>query len=151
MALQSSARLQLNSFSVITSAVMGSLPTISATSFFNGGGPGSTGQLTTDSDFYTWFNETIIALMYQDAVCGDGVCSSPEEVPGVGRFGWSSPSVVIPHIPLCAVLYCLSTLSRKDFLVPFCIVSLGVYKVLNWNKYIIHKCHRFMQCVSPVS
>ena len=24
----------------------------------------------------------------QDAVCGDGVCSSPEETPGVGRFGW---------------------------------------------------------------
>jgi hypothetical protein len=67
---------------------MGSLPITSGTSFFNGGGPGSTGQLTTNDDFYTWLNESIINLMFKDAVCGDRVCSSPEEFPGVGRFGW---------------------------------------------------------------
>ena len=74
--------------SVILSNVMGSLPVTQATSFFNGGGPGSTGQLTTNDEFYSWLNDTVIRTMFQDAVCGDGVCSSPEEVPAVGRFGW---------------------------------------------------------------
>jgi hypothetical protein len=76
---------------------MGSLPTLSATSFFNGGGPGSTGQLTTNDDFYTWLNESIINHMFHDAVCGDGVCSSPEEVPGVGRFGWCAFASLIEY------------------------------------------------------
>lgn len=90
--LQDSRLFLVNS--VILSNIMGSLPTISATSFFNGGGPGSTGQLKTNADFYMWLNESVISLMFKDAICGDGICSSPEEVPGVGRFGWYSS----PHL-----------------------------------------------------
>ena len=67
---------------------MGSLPVQGGASFFNGGGAGSTGRLTTSADFYGWLNGSIINTLFQDAVCGDGVCNTPEEVAAVGRFGW---------------------------------------------------------------
>ena len=68
---------------------MASLPTRGAgSSIFHGSVPGAIGLLDTNDDFYNWLNSTLLAVLYQDAVCGDGVCQSPEEVPGVGRFGW---------------------------------------------------------------
>jgi hypothetical protein len=72
---------------------MASLPSNGAgSSFFNGGGPGSVGQLSTNEEFYAWLKSSVIDVLFQDAVCGDGVCDSPEEVPGVGRFGWYTTS-----------------------------------------------------------
>ena len=68
---------------------MASLPTRGAgSSIFHGSVPGAIGLLDTNEDFCTWLNSTLLAVLYQDAVCGDGTCQSPEEVPGVGRFGW---------------------------------------------------------------
>jgi hypothetical protein len=68
---------------------MALLPTNGAgASFFNNGGPGSVGQLSTNAEFYTWLKDSVIDILFQDSLCGDGVCNSPEEVAGVGRFGW---------------------------------------------------------------
>jgi hypothetical protein len=68
---------------------MASLPLNGAgVSFLNGGGPGSVGQLTTNDEFFQWFKGSVIDQLFQDAVCRDGVCDSPEEFKGVGRFGW---------------------------------------------------------------
>jgi hypothetical protein len=71
------------------SNIMSSIPTNGAqSSFLNGGGPGSTGILSTSEDFYTWLDRSVLSAVFQDEICGDGVCDSPEEQPGLGRFGW---------------------------------------------------------------
>ena len=76
--------------SVIFSNIMSSLPTGGeGSSIFHGSDPGATGLLNTNEDFYTWLNQSVLATLYVDAVCGNNICESPEEVPGVGRFGWS--------------------------------------------------------------
>lgn len=81
--------LKLVLCSVIFSDVMMSLPNNGAGSnLFFGSVPGTTGQLTTNDEFYTWLNQSLLAVLYKDAQCGNGICESPEEVPGVGRFGW---------------------------------------------------------------
>ncbi len=68
---------------------MASLPNNGAgSSLFHGNVPGTTGQLTTSDEFYTWLSQNVIAVLYKDAQCGNRICESPEEVPGVGRFGW---------------------------------------------------------------
>ena len=58
----------------------------------NDGSPGSNGLLAVTSDLYGWLRDPVVATLFQDAVCGDGICQTPEEQPGVGRFGWYSPS-----------------------------------------------------------
>jgi hypothetical protein len=68
---------------------MADLPTNGAgSSIFHGSVPGTTGMLTRNDEFYTWLRESVLSVLYQDAECGNGICESPEEVPGVGRFGW---------------------------------------------------------------
>ena len=68
--------------------VLSSLPLNGAgTSFLNGGGPGSIGLLSKSDDLYQWISGQLVPVLFQDAVCGDGICQHPEEQPGVGRFG----------------------------------------------------------------
>ena len=57
---------------------------------FNGGGPGSTGLLSSNDEFFQWLNQSLISKVFVDAVCGDGHCDVPEETPAIGRFGWYS-------------------------------------------------------------
>ena len=77
------------SFSVIFSGIMASLPTGGAgSSIFHGSTPGTNGLLSSNDDFYNWLGQNVLSVLFQDAECGDGICESPEEVPGVGRFGW---------------------------------------------------------------
>ena len=71
------------------SNIMGTIPINGAhSSFLNGGGPGSNGLLSTNNDLYNWMRNSVLAVVFQDAICGDGICSSPEEMTAVGRFGW---------------------------------------------------------------
>jgi hypothetical protein len=65
-----------------------SLPLSGSGLFSNGGGPGSTGLLSSNENLLTWLGESVIPVLFQDAVCGDGKCESPEEEKGYGRFGW---------------------------------------------------------------
>ncbi len=66
-----------------------SLPLSGSGLFSNGGGPGSTGLLSSNENLLTWLGDTVIPVLFQDAVCGDGKCDAPEEEKGYGRFGWS--------------------------------------------------------------
>lgn len=43
-------------------------------------------ELTRGDDFYG-FVENIVGRTFSDPACGDGVCESPDEFPGFGRFG----------------------------------------------------------------
>lgn len=43
-------------------------------------------ELTRGDDFYD-FVENIVSNTFSDPACGDGVCESPDEFPGFGRFG----------------------------------------------------------------
>ncbi len=70
------------------SSIMDSLPMHGAGGPFNGGGPGSTGLLSSNEEFYQWLNESVISALFVDSVCGDGHCDVPDETPAVGRFGW---------------------------------------------------------------
>ncbi len=95
--------------SVIMSNLMLSLPLSGSGLFSNGGGPGSTGLLSSNENFLTWLGESVIPVIFQDAVCGDGKCESPEEEMGYGRFGW----FVLKFLPPCcnngsdSTFYCL--------------------------------------------
>eukprot|EP00291_Cryptomonas_curvata_P001420 CAMPEP_0172199636 /NCGR_PEP_ID=MMETSP1050-20130122/28808_1 /TAXON_ID=233186 /ORGANISM="Cryptomonas curvata, Strain CCAP979/52" /LENGTH=341 /DNA_ID=CAMNT_0012876701 /DNA_START=10 /DNA_END=1032 /DNA_ORIENTATION=+ len=73
--------------SVIMSNLMLSLPLSGSGLFSNGGGPGSTGLLSSNENLLTWLGESVIPVLFQDAVCGDGKCEAPEEEKGYGRFG----------------------------------------------------------------
>ena len=73
--------------SVTMSNIMESLPINGQGGFFNSGGPGSTGLLTSSSQLLDWLSQTIVPALFQDAVCGDGKCDADEQ-PAVGRFGW---------------------------------------------------------------
>jgi hypothetical protein len=88
--------------SVIMSNLMLSLPLSGSGLFSNGGGPGSTGLLSTNENLLTWLGESVIPVLFQDAVCGDGKCEAPEEEKGYGRFGWFVllPSAAVPAAPL---------------------------------------------------
>jgi hypothetical protein len=70
------------------SNLMLSLPLSGSGLFSNGGGPGSTGLLSSNENLLTWLGESVIPVLFQDAVCGDGKCEAPEEEKGYGRFGW---------------------------------------------------------------
>ena len=74
--------------SFLMSNTMDSLPLHGAGGPFNGGGPGSTGLLSNNDEFYAWLNQSLISTVFIDAVCGDGHCDSPEESAAIGRFGW---------------------------------------------------------------
>ena len=68
---------------------MASLPTNGAgSSIFHGSTPGTNGLLSTNDQFYSWLSQNVMGVLFKDAECGNGICESPEEVPGVGRFGW---------------------------------------------------------------
>jgi hypothetical protein len=69
------------------SDIMASLPANGQGGFFNAGGPGSTGLLTSSDQLIEWLSQTIVPTLFQDAVCGDGKCDADED-PGIGRFGW---------------------------------------------------------------
>ena len=75
--------------SSIINAVIEKLPTMGQGGFQNTG-PGSTGFLSSDKDFYAWMDKALVSQMFIDPVCGDGVCDSPEEYAGFGRFGCAS-------------------------------------------------------------
>lgn len=60
----------------------------------NGGGAGAFATtedslLPTDDDFYAWMKEAVVGAFFRDTVCGDGICDTPEEYQGFGRFGCS--------------------------------------------------------------
>ena len=49
--------------------------------------PMETMALTSKDDFTTWFGEKLVNQVFTDSYCGNGVCESPDEYPGFGRFG----------------------------------------------------------------
>jgi hypothetical protein len=71
----------------------------------DGSTPLANSYLNSKEDITAWLGESIIPLLFQDSVCGDGKCEEDEEL-GMGRFGW----FVI--IKFC----CKCTLSRSDHL-----------------------------------
>ena len=79
------------------SSLMDTLPAHGAGGPFNGGGPGSTGLLSSNDELYRWLAESVVGGLFVDAVCGDGRCDAPEETRAVGRFGWSSPTPPTPN------------------------------------------------------
>jgi len=74
--------------SSIINMIVEKLPTMGQGGFQNTG-PGSVGFLSSSQDFYDWMDKAFISQMFTDPVCGDGVCDSPEEYAGFGRFGCS--------------------------------------------------------------
>ena len=78
---------QSDANSILLSNVVESLPTTGQGSVFNSGGPGATGMLASSSDLLSWFSQTLVPTLFQDAVCGDGQCDF-DESRGLGRFGW---------------------------------------------------------------
>ncbi len=65
-----------------------SLPLSGSGLVANGGGPGSVGLLSSNENLLSWLSESVLPVLFQDAVCGDGKCEPPEEDKGYGRFGW---------------------------------------------------------------
>ena len=45
-----------------------------------------TGTIPTNTMFYDWLGG-VVTDMFPTTVCGNGICESPEEYPGFGRFG----------------------------------------------------------------
>jgi hypothetical protein len=43
-------------------------------------------EITRSDEFYDWL-EGLIGNVFSDPACGDGVCETPDEFPGFGRFG----------------------------------------------------------------
>ena len=55
----------------------------------SGGGPFGSSEddvLSDESEFYSWMRSAIVENIFEDSVCGDGVCDS-DEYAGFGRFG----------------------------------------------------------------
>ncbi len=76
-------------FSFLYSDIISSLPPNGrGYSFFQGDVPGAPGVLSTNEQFYSWLTDSLIGVIYKDAQCGNGICESPEEVKGVGDYGW---------------------------------------------------------------
>ncbi len=69
------------------SNIMAYLPVNGQGGFFNAGGAGAIGLLTSSDQLIAWLSQTIVPALFQDAVCGDGQCDADED-PGLGRFGW---------------------------------------------------------------
>lgn len=81
--------------SFLYSDMIASLPTNGqGFSVFKGAVPGAPGVLSSNEQFYTWLNDNLIGVIYKDAQCGNGICEFPEEVKGVGEYGWYQPPVL---------------------------------------------------------
>ena len=64
------------------------LPSQGSGGYTNSDG-GAVGVLQASKDFYSLFSGLIVQTIFSDPICGDGVCDSPDEFPGFGRFGCS--------------------------------------------------------------
>ncbi len=74
------------------SKIMTTLPANGAGSWVgNGAVPLANGILGTE-DIYSWLGDVILPAVFQDAVCGDGICDERQEEKGIGQFGWSVSS-----------------------------------------------------------
>ncbi len=67
----------------------------------DGSTPLASSYLNSKDDIVSWLGESIIPLLFQDSVCGDGRCEEDEDL-GIGRFGWS----VAFHICYCIFFLC---------------------------------------------
>eukprot|EP00282_Hemiselmis_andersenii_P034297 CAMPEP_0169474338 /NCGR_PEP_ID=MMETSP1042-20121227/26204_1 /TAXON_ID=464988 /ORGANISM="Hemiselmis andersenii, Strain CCMP1180" /LENGTH=378 /DNA_ID=CAMNT_0009588363 /DNA_START=27 /DNA_END=1160 /DNA_ORIENTATION=- len=79
----------LKAFSVedsLLNALKGSLPNVNVDGYTNAD-RGATGVLNDAEEFYEWFGVNVLNRVYVDEVCGDGLCESPNEYTGFGRFG----------------------------------------------------------------
>ena len=56
-------------FSVIMSDVMGALPLGGSGFWSNGGGPGSTGVLSSNEDFLSWLGNIVLPVLFQVVEC----------------------------------------------------------------------------------
>ncbi|EKX47388.1 hypothetical protein GUITHDRAFT_106834 [Guillardia theta CCMP2712] len=72
--------------SSVMNLIVGKLPTTGSGGYTNSG-VGANGFLSNVDEFYTWLNDALIKQVFNDPVCGDGKCDSPDEYPGFGRFG----------------------------------------------------------------
>ncbi|EKX32347.1 hypothetical protein GUITHDRAFT_121488 [Guillardia theta CCMP2712] len=72
--------------SSLLDALVDDLPSMRSGGFMNSG-VGATGYIRNNDDLYSWLQQSILPSVFQDPVCGDGVCDSPAEYPGFGRFG----------------------------------------------------------------
>jgi hypothetical protein len=78
--------------SAFMSKIMTTLPANGAGSWVgNGAVPLANGILGTE-DIYSWLGDVILPAVFQDAVCGDGICDERQEEKGIGQFGWSVSS-----------------------------------------------------------
>ena len=50
-------------------------------------GAAAVGYVTEVEELYDWLQNIIVENIFTDPVCGDGICDSPKEYPGFGRFG----------------------------------------------------------------
>eukprot|EP00960_Hanusia_phi_P063281 765436-Hanusia_phi.AAC.4 len=66
----------------------GTLPDQGSGGYTNSDG-GAVGVLQNSQQFYSLFSDLIVQTIFSDPICGDGVCDSPDEFPGFGRFGCS--------------------------------------------------------------
>jgi hypothetical protein len=53
----------------------------------DGSTPLANSYLNSKDEITTWLGESIIPLLFQDSICGDGKCEEDEAL-GIGRFGW---------------------------------------------------------------
>jgi hypothetical protein len=79
--------------SAILTEILASLPAPSGgrvgmpTWIGDGSTPLASSYLNSKDDITSWLGESIFPLVFQDSVCGDGICQEDEEL-GIGRFGW---------------------------------------------------------------
>jgi hypothetical protein len=60
----------------------------------DGSTPLASSYLNSKEDITAWLGESIIPLLFQDSVCGDGKCEE-DEAQGIGRFGWLMKSYIL--------------------------------------------------------
>jgi hypothetical protein len=60
-------------------------------------GPGTSGFLASERDVYDWMDGSLFSSAFSDPLCGDGVCDSPDEYPGFGRFGCAKDCGTYTH------------------------------------------------------
>jgi hypothetical protein len=79
--------------SAILTNILASLPAPSGgrvgmpTWIGDGSTPLASSYLNSKDDITSWLGGSIIPLLFQDSVCGDGRCEEDEDL-GIGRFGW---------------------------------------------------------------
>eukprot|EP00960_Hanusia_phi_P072159 767716-Hanusia_phi.AAC.2 len=72
--------------SSVMNLIVSKLPTTGSGGYTNSG-VGANGFLSNVNEFYSWLNDALIKEVFNDPVCGDGKCDTPDEYPGFGRFG----------------------------------------------------------------